>query len=205
MESMPRRWPGDESMSGWRSNFVPGPEQLRRQRSNLLALVGRRLQAGWVGWGLARDRWQPVIPVVLVFDGGVQLELAWDGADRLSVSWNTIDLGTAFTFVGQPHEWRSSHPHAFAAAAGRVLTGWAVTENPYFTVDLDFTGELPMDLVAGWSMAGLWIEFGDVGLHVFSGADTTYVSDAPMAHYRVTHRQLQEEDAEASGDPTISS
>ncbi|WP_327008439.1 hypothetical protein OHA72_15005 [Dactylosporangium sp. NBC_01737] len=205
VESKPGTTRWDKSMSGWNADYAPAPEQLRRQRSRLLALVGQRLRAGWVGWELARDKWQPVIPVVLVFDGGVQLELAWDAADRLSISWNTIDLGTAFTFVGRPHEWRSSHPHPLAAAAGRVLTGWAVTENPYFTVDVDFTGELPMDLVAGWSMAGLWIEFGDVGLHVFSGADTTYVSDAPEEHYRVTHRQLQEEDAQASGDPTISS
>ena len=82
-------------MSGWNADYAPAPEQLRRQRSRLLALVGQRLRAGWVGWELARDRWQPVIPVVLVFDGGVQLELAWDAADRLSISWNTIDLRAA--------------------------------------------------------------------------------------------------------------
>ncbi|WP_426513405.1 hypothetical protein ACPPVO_24025 [Dactylosporangium sp. McL0621] len=197
----PGTTPWDESISGWRSNYVPAPEQLRRQRSNLLALVGQRLQAGWVGWELARDRWQPVIPLVLVFDGGVQLELAW--ADDLSISWNTIDLRAAFTLVGRPHEWRSAHPQPLAAVAGRILTGWAVTESPYFSGDVDLTGELPMDLVAGWSMEGLWIEFGDIGLHVFGGADTTYISEAPErpcddGHTRVTHRQLQEDDAQAS-------
>ncbi|MFC5006730.1 hypothetical protein ACFPIJ_54090, partial [Dactylosporangium cerinum] len=57
---------------GWNADYAPAPEQLRRQRSRLLALVGQRLRAGWVGWDPARDRWQPVIPVVLEFDGGVQ-------------------------------------------------------------------------------------------------------------------------------------
>ncbi|WP_203904372.1 hypothetical protein [Virgisporangium aliadipatigenens] len=194
-------------MSGWQSNYVSAPEQLRRQRSNLLALVGQRLQAGWE---LARDRWQPDIPLVLVFHDGAQLELAWAADDDLSISWNTIDLRAACTLVGRRHEWRSSHPHPLAAVAGRILTGWAVTESPYFPGDVDLTGELPMDLAAGWSMAGLWIEFGDIGLHVFSGADATYISDAPeqpcdQGHTRVTHRQLQEDDAQAPRDPTASS
>ncbi|WP_238011878.1 hypothetical protein KZZ52_13655 [Dactylosporangium sp. AC04546] len=67
----------EEAISGWRSNYAAAPTQLRNQRSDLLALVGRRLQAGWTGWHPERDQWYPGIPLVLVFDGGVQLELAW--------------------------------------------------------------------------------------------------------------------------------
>jgi hypothetical protein len=133
--------------------------------------------------------------VVLVFGGGGQLELAWAATDDLSITWNTIDLSAAFTHVGRPHEWRSSHPHPLAAVAGRILTGWAVTESPY-PGGTHLTGGLPMDLVAGWSMDGLWIEFGDISLHVFSGADTTYISDAPerLRHQAICGRSVRRRD-----------
>ncbi|MEV8514481.1 hypothetical protein [Dactylosporangium sp. NPDC051484] len=143
--------PWDEAMSGWRSNFLPAPTQLRRQRSDLLALMGRRLQAGWTGWHPERDQWDSDIPLVLVFDGGVQLELAWQAWNSLSITWNTIDLRTTPLILGWPHEWRSSELDPLAAVAGRTLTGWAVTESPYFRGDVDLSGELPMDNVAGWS------------------------------------------------------
>ncbi|MFC4998508.1 hypothetical protein ACFPIJ_11755 [Dactylosporangium cerinum] len=193
----PTRW--DEAMSGWQSNFVPSLTQLRCQRSGLLALVGRRLQAGWIGWELERDLWQPVIPLVLVFDGGVQLELAWRGWDDLSITWNTIDLRTRPEILGRPHEWRSSHPQPLAAVAGRVLTGWAVTESPYFQGGADLSGALPMDAVAGWFPQGLWIEFADIGVHLYS-TDSNGISNKPVqpsddGHTRVTHLPLPEDDA----------
>ncbi|BCY08691.1 hypothetical protein [Actinoplanes sp. L3-i22] len=184
------RW--DEAISGWRSDFVAAPEQLHRQRSGLLGLVGRRLREGWVGWDPVRDRWQPVLPVVLVFDNGVQLELAWQGWDELSVTWNTIDLLTPATLVDRPHEWRPSQPPALAAVAGRVLTGWAATEDPYFPGEADLTGELPMDEVQGWITQGLLMRFAGTDLHIYSGADTTFISAGYAAPARVAHQQLHE-------------
>jgi hypothetical protein len=101
---------GDEAMSGWQSNFMAAPAQLRSQRSGLLALVGQRLQAGWTGWDPTRNVWQPHVPLVLVFEGGVQLELAWQSWTELSITWNTIDLKTPPLILDRPHEWRSSQP-----------------------------------------------------------------------------------------------
>jgi hypothetical protein len=129
--------------------------QLRNQRLNLLALVGRRLQGGWTGWNPGRDEWFSGIPLVLVFDGGVQLELAWQRGEALSITWNTIDFTIPPEILGRPFEWRSSAPEPVSAIAGRTLTGWAVTESPYFVGDVDLTGRLPMDVVAGWSTQGL--------------------------------------------------
>ncbi|GIE85927.1 hypothetical protein SAMN06264365_104522 [Actinoplanes regularis] len=195
--------PWDEAMSGWRSSFADPPTQLRSQRSDLLALVGRRLQAGWTGWDPARNVWRPEFPVVLVFEGGVQLELAWQKWNDLSITWNTVDLGTPPTVLSTPYEWCSSQPHPLAAVAGRTLTGWAVTESPYFDGETDLSGELPMDAVAGWSTQGLWIEFAGIGLHVYSGADANGISAEPTVpgddgHTRVTHPQLPEDDAYVS-------
>jgi len=38
------------------------------------------------------------------------------------------------------------------------------------------TNGLPMHLVAGWIISGLWIDFGDVGLHVYNGVDANGLS-----------------------------
>lgn len=81
---------------------MPAPAQLRGQRSDLLALMGQRLQAGWTGWDPVRDVWQQAIPLVLVFDGDVPLELAWQSWDSLSITWSTIDLTTQPTVLGHP-------------------------------------------------------------------------------------------------------
>ncbi|GAA4968986.1 hypothetical protein [Actinoplanes utahensis] len=188
-----QRW--DQAISGWHSDFTGAPAQLRAQRSRLLALVGRRLQAGWVGWDPERDRWQPILPLVLVFDGDIQLELAWQGWDDLSITWNTIDLTTPPTPAGRPHAWRSSQPPPLAAVQGRVLTGWAVTESPYFDSGADLTGDLPMHEVKGWLTHGLWIEFAGTDLHVHNGADTTLIAAgldhrADQGHVRLAHHQL---------------
>lgn len=180
-----KRW--DEAMSGWRSDFVDAPAQLERQRSNMLALVGQKLQQGWVGWDPVRDRWQPVFPLVLVFDNGAQLELAWESSGKLSITWNTIDLLTPPEIIGQPHEWRPSQPRALAAVAGRVLTGWTATEGPYFDGETDLTGELPMDQVKGWEMEGLLMHFTDIDLYVYGGADTTFISAGFEAPTRIAH------------------
>lgn len=83
------------------------------------------------------------------------------------------------------------------------MTGLAVTESPYFHGDVDLTGELPMDAVAGWSTQGLWLQFAGMNLHVYSGADATGISDRATCpgdegHTRITHQQLQEGAAYAS-------
>ncbi|GAA4259279.1 hypothetical protein [Dactylosporangium darangshiense] len=175
--------PWHEAISGWRPNFRPPAVQFRYQQAELLALIGRRLMAGWTGWHLEREKWNPGSPLVLVFDDGVQLELAWEShaVDHVSITWNTIDLTAPPEITGSPHEWRSSHPAPVAAIAGRTLTGFATIETPYFRgEDADFTNGLPMHAVAGWDIDGLWIEFGDRGLQVYSGADSTWLSADPV-------------------------
>ncbi|MFC4063447.1 hypothetical protein [Actinoplanes subglobosus] len=114
---------------------------------------------------------------MLVFDGGTQLEVGWQGGTSdLSITWNTIDLTTSPTLVGSPYEWRSSRPDPLAEVTGRVLTGWTVTESPYFPGTADLTGDLPMDQVRGWSTHGLWLSFAGIDLHIYSGADITLIS-----------------------------
>jgi hypothetical protein len=175
--------PWDEAISGWRSNFSPAPVQIRDQQAELLALIGRRLTAGWTGWDPTRNLWFAGVPLVLVFDDGVHLELEWQSAaiDLLSVTWNTIDLTAPPEVLGEPYEWRSSQPGSVAAVAGRTLTGFATIETPYFRAeDADFTDGLPMHALAGWEISGLWVEFGDRGLLVYSGADEYRLSTEPV-------------------------
>ncbi|MEU8077826.1 hypothetical protein AB0B31_20510 [Catellatospora citrea] len=179
------RW--DEAMSGWRSDYLRARVQLDRQRSRLLGLVGRRVAAGWTGWDPA-GRWFAGIPLVLVFDDGLQLELEWGKWDALSITWNTVDLTVAPQVIGEPYQWRSSAPEAVAAVVGRTVTGFAVTEGPYFRDDsgddMYFSGgdrsDLPMHLLAGWVTCGLWIATGDAGVHVYNGVDANGISSSPI-------------------------
>lgn len=181
-----RRW--DEAMSGWRSDYLAAAVQLDRQRSRLLDLVGRRVTGGWTGWDPVSDRWFADIPLVLVFDGELQLEVEWGKWDALSITWNTLDLTVAPEVLGRPHEWRPSAPEMVAAVVGRTVTGLAVTEGPYFQdVDGDwfhggpgsFPQGLPMHAFAGWVTSGLWFATGDVGLHVYNGIDANALSSDP--------------------------
>jgi hypothetical protein len=171
--------PWDEALSGWRSHFVTASTQLRDQESELLAIVGRRLTVGWTGWNPYLDRWFPDMPLVLVFDHGARLELAWQRWDALSVTWNTIDLTVPPEVLGRPYEWRSSQPESVAAVAGRTVTAVATKETPYFTGDVDFSNGLPMHEVSGWMISGLWFEFGDVGLLVYNRLDANGLSANP--------------------------
>jgi hypothetical protein len=172
-----KQW--DRRMSGWRSNFRSAAVQLRDQRAELLALVGRRLTAGWAGWNPHRHRWFPPFPLVLVFGDGVQLELAWQKWDDLAITWNTIDLTAPPD--DEPYQWRPSQPDPVAAVAGRTLTGFAAIETPYFQGDdLDFADGLPMHALAGWMFSGLWIEFGDRGVHVYNHLDMNGLSAEPV-------------------------
>ncbi|WP_144127291.1 hypothetical protein [Catellatospora sichuanensis] len=173
--------PWDEAMSGWRSDYVAAPVQLDRQRSRLLDLIGRRVTAGWTGWDPVRDRWFEDIPLVLVFEGEIQLELEWAKWDALSITWNTLDLAVAPKVGGRPHQWRPSAPDAVAAVVGRTVTGFAVTESPYFLSEGGdwFTPGPPMLDIAGWVTSGLWIATGDSGLHVYNGVDANALSSSP--------------------------
>ncbi len=153
---------------------MPAADQLRRQRDRLRALIGQRVTAGWTGW--SRDRMAPGAPVLLAFDGGEQIELAWQKWDDLSVTWNTVDPAEP-----ELYEWRPAAPAEVAAVVGLAVTGIEVSEGPYFNdVDLVAGGPLPMDAVAGWVVDGLWLETGDTGLLVHNGADTVALSPSPM-------------------------
>jgi len=155
-------------------DFRPAADQLRRQRARLEALVGQRVTAGWTGW--FGDRLFPGAPVVLSFEGGEQLELAWQKWDDLSVTWNTVDVAQR-----REYEWRAAAPAELAAIVDLPVTALAVSEGAYFNdVDLMAGGPLPMDAVAGWVVDGLWLETGDTGLLVHNGADTVALSPSPM-------------------------
>jgi hypothetical protein len=157
-------------------DYMPAADQLRRQRDRLQALVGQRVTAGWTGWFPGGDRLAPGAPVLLAFDGGEQVELAWQKWDDLSVTWNTVDPAEP-----HPYEWRPAAPAEVAAILGQTVTGIAVSEGPYFNeADLTAGGPLPMDAVAGWVVDGLWLETGDTGLLVHNGADTVALSPSPM-------------------------
>jgi hypothetical protein len=155
-------------------DFMPATAQLRRQRDRLQALVGQRVTAGWTGW--LHDRLVPGAPVVLAFDGGEQLELAWQKWDDLSVTWNTVDPAEPCGY-----EWRPAAPAEMAAIIDLPVTAIAVSEGAYFNdADLLAGGPLPMDAVAGWVVDGLWLETGETGLLVHNGADTVALSPSPM-------------------------
>jgi hypothetical protein len=176
-------------MSGWVSSFAALPDQLRHHGDGLAGLIGQLLIAGWTGWRPDTGRWFPIIPLVLVFEGGAQLELSWNHRDELSVTWNTIDLAVPPHVFGKPCEWRSSQPDPLIGVAGRTLTGFATVETPYFQGDdLDFSKGLPMHAVAGWTATGLWIGFGDCGLLVYSAAEDNGLSaeQIPPGHENAT-------------------
>ncbi|MEU0561995.1 hypothetical protein [Dactylosporangium maewongense] len=190
--------PWDERRSGWRSDYLPAPVQLGRQRDRLLALVGRRVTEGWTGWDVTRDRWFEDIPLVLVFDDGSRLELQWKTWDHLSVTWGTIDFAAPLDIgVGGPYAWRSSAPGLVAAIVGRVVTEIGVTESPFFSgggdilyTEVEVPGspvpggttndDAPLPEVAGWLTEGLWFATGDVGLHVRNGLDANALGSAPV-------------------------
>jgi hypothetical protein len=160
-------------------DFRPAADQLRRHRDRLQALVGQRVTAGWTGW--FPERLVPGAPVVLGFEGGEQLELAWQKWDDLSITWHTVDLAVLPELHGHAYEWRPTEPAEVAAIVDRPVTAIAVSEGPYFNdVDLLPGGPLPMDAVAGWVVDGLWLETGDTGLLVHNGADTVALSPSPM-------------------------
>jgi hypothetical protein len=162
-------------------DYMPAADQLRRQSDRLRALVGKRVTAGFTGWFPGGNRLVPGAPVLLAFDGGEQLELAWQKWDDLSVTWNTVDPAAQPEIHGHPYEWRPDAPAEVAAIVGLTVTGLAVSEGPYFNdVDLIAGGPLPMDAVAGWVVDGLWLETGDTGLLVHNGADTVALSPSPM-------------------------
>jgi hypothetical protein len=122
---------------------------------------------------------------VLVFDGGPQLEIAWQKWDDLSITCDTIDLSVPPDALGWNWEWRESQPAELAAVASHVITGYATIEKPYFSGDVDLQDPLPPIEslpVQGWSTAGLWIEFGDAGLLVENGIDENRLRDNPSPY-----------------------
>jgi hypothetical protein len=160
----------DRAMSGWRPDFRVAEEQIPARWEVLVGLVGRSV-VGWTVGEPGRDLWFPGGPLVLVVDDGTQVEIAWQKWNDLSITRGTVDLTVPPVVAGQTREWRASGPEPVAAIAGRTITGFAAVETPYFDGETDLSGELPMDRVAGWSLDGLWIECGDVGLQVYSRAD----------------------------------
>lgn len=127
------------------------------------------------------DRWLPVGPLLLVFQGGTQLELAWNHLDELSITWDTVDLAVRPSRFGSEGGWRSSQPAALGNVVGRRLTAIAIVETPYFrgADDLDFSKGLPMHAVAGWTIRALWMEFGDAGLLLFDEIGDLGLASAP--------------------------
>jgi hypothetical protein len=163
----------DVGISGWISDFQPVAEQLRVHCERLTGLVGQRLIDGWTGWFTPNGRRCQDIPLVLVFERGDQLELAWEFRnDYISVTWNAIDLSIPPTIFGSVCEWRCAEPEPLAGVIGRRLTGFATLESPYFRgEDLDFSDGPPMHALAGWQVDGLWLAFEDGGLRVSSVAE----------------------------------
>jgi hypothetical protein len=170
----------DRAVSGWRPDFRAAGERLSDRSETLLALVGRPVVAGWTIWDHERRRWFPVGPLVLVLDDGSQVEIAWRGGNDLSITRDTVDLTVPARVIGKAWAWRASEPQPVAAIAGRTITGFAAVETPCFDGGEDLSGELPMDRVKCWLADGLWIEFGDVGLHVYNGADENGYSSSAV-------------------------
>lgn len=156
--------------SGWRPEFRVAEEELPGRWDVLAGLIGRSV-VGWTVWDPSRQRWYGIGPLVLVADDGTQVEIGWSGGNNLSITVGTVDLTVPPEILGQACAWRPSDPAPVAAVAGRTITGFAAVEMPYFDGGTDLSGELPIDLIKGWSIDGLWIEFGDAGLHVHNGPD----------------------------------
>lgn len=171
--SVPQR----KSSPDWRGDFARAREQLSRQRSRLLGLVGRRIDSAWTAWfsgGHTAEYRDGNVPTVLVFDDGAQLEITWKAGDSLSIAWNTIDLTAPLSAFGSTSEFRSSVPALVAGVVGRTVTAIAVGERPYFTDLGEFdllTNPPPVAAIAGWHVSGVWFETGASGLYIYNGVD----------------------------------
>ncbi|MEU8663465.1 hypothetical protein, partial [Actinoplanes philippinensis] len=164
-------------MSGWRPEFGAAEESIPARWEVLAELIGRPV-VGWTIGDPDRRRWFGVGPLVLVADGGAQVEIGWRKWNDLSITGGTVDLTVPPVVAGRVCAWRPSEPPPVAAVAGRVITGFAAVEEPYFDGEVDLGGALPMDRVAGWMVDGLWIEFGETGLNVHNGAGENGYSSA---------------------------
>ncbi|GIE30378.1 hypothetical protein Ait01nite_034230 [Actinoplanes italicus] len=164
--------------SGWESDFRGAGDRLSARSETLLELVGRSVAAGWTVWDHRRERSLLIGPLVLVLSDGSQVEIAWDGWNDLSLTRDTVDLTTPAQVLGGAWTWRPSEPQPVAVIAGRTITGFAAVETPYFDGGEDLS-ELPLERAKGWLADGLWIEFGDIGLHVYNSADDNGYSSSP--------------------------
>lgn len=160
------------AVSGWQPDFRPAAEQWSAQRHTLKALIGRTVVGAFTAGDPGNPRLWPPTPLVLAVDGGPQLEIAWQGWADLSVTRDTVDLAVPPEAVWRTWTWMATGAAPGAALAGRTITAIAATESPYFDGgDVDPAEDLPMDKVKGWTLNGLWIECGGIGLNVFNGAD----------------------------------
>jgi len=163
-------------VSGWRPTWADARTQLRLHDMDLQSLRGRRVLDAWIVWDLDRDTWFADLPVVLQFDDGRQLEICWQKFDELSISWNTIDTAIPPTaWVSWSLDWRvRAHP-AFDEIIGRNVTHVEGTEHLLTTRRL----LPPGDGTSAWLCSGIWLQAGDVGLHVFNALDENGLSNEP--------------------------
>ncbi|KRC46750.1 hypothetical protein ASE16_15170 [Leifsonia sp. Root227] len=154
-------------MSGWRPDFLPADAQFARQAKRLRALVGQQLIEAWTVW-FVDDDWFADLPVVLRFDTGAQLEIAWEKFDDLSITWDTIDVGVPpVAWVERPLEWRRNADHALLSRVGGVVTDIRATRGVLETQSVDD----PSDTRARWLTTGVWLATDRGDLRIFNALD----------------------------------
>lgn len=165
----------DPQVSGWMPDFRPAEEQFNRQSGPLRALVGRRILEAWTVWIVDED-WFADLPVVIAFDDGSQVELAWQKFDELSLTWGTIDVGTVpRAWADCQLEWRRNADPALAGVVGGVVTDLFVTRSLFELANR----EDPTDRSASWLTTGLWLATDQGDLHVFNALDENGLAAEP--------------------------
>jgi hypothetical protein len=165
--------PKDPNVSGWRPDFGPAQERIRREAGNLRGLMWQRVSSAWLVWNLQGDEWFADLPVVLAFDRGPQLEVCWEKFDDLSITWDTIDLAqTPRAWVDWRLEWRPAAHPALASQVGATIRDVAATRFLFTTENLDD----PRDVSAVWLTTGLWLATDRGGLHIFDALDENGLS-----------------------------
>lgn len=115
------------------------------------------------------------MPVVLCFESGKQLELAWQKSDDLSVSWNTIDLSAPSSAWIKPIEWRRDALPELQAVIGLAVVDVSATSSIFRTSPSEGPG-VP---TADWITDGIWFVLTNGGLHVYNGLDENALSLEP--------------------------
>ena len=154
--------------SGHRPQFVRSPRELPRK--DLVALIGRRLDAVWFLWNTTDDEWFADAPVVMQF-ADLTVECCANKIDEYSLTFDTLSVAPGpVAWFGEVHEdleWRSVVAFGIEHVLGCRLQ--AINAIEYRFELSDFVGTAP------WVLAGIEFGFSEGHLRLVNGLDENAV------------------------------